>query len=61
MHRQFYWHLQRPSVDKEKSLVWLRGTGLREETGSLIIAIQDQALSTHYHQWNIMKQPVDSS
>jgi hypothetical protein len=29
--------------------------------GSLIIATHDQALSTCYHQWNMIKQPVDSS
>jgi len=27
---------------------------------SLIIAAQVQALSTCYHQWSIMKQPIDS-
>jgi hypothetical protein len=61
MHGQFYRHLQRPSVDKEKSLAWLHGTGLRGETESLIIATQDQAFGTHYNQWNSIKQPADSS
>jgi hypothetical protein len=30
------------------------------EIESLIIEAQDQALSTCYHQWNIMQQPIDS-
>jgi hypothetical protein len=60
MHGQFYWDLERPSVDKEKSLAWLCSSGLEGEMESLIIAAQDQALSTHYHHRNIMKQPVDS-
>jgi hypothetical protein len=60
MHGKFYWDLARPSIVKEKSLAWLYSSGLRGETESLIIAAQDQALSTHYHQGNIMKQPTAS-
>jgi uncharacterized protein YxeA len=37
MHGQFYWDLERPSVDKEKSLVWLCDSGLKGEIDSLII------------------------
>jgi anti-sigma28 factor (negative regulator of flagellin synthesis) len=29
MHGQFYQNLERPSVDKEKSLAWLCGSGLK--------------------------------
>jgi len=61
MHGQFYRYPQRPSVDKEKSMVWLCGSGLRRETENLIIGTQDQALNMRYHQLNIMKQPADSS
>jgi hypothetical protein len=28
MHGQFYWDLEWPSIDKEKSLVWLCSSGL---------------------------------
>jgi len=37
MHGHFYWDLERPSVDKEKSLVWLCDSGLKGEIESLII------------------------
>jgi len=33
MRGQYYWHLQRPSVDKEKSLLWLCGSGLGGRNG----------------------------
>jgi anti-sigma28 factor (negative regulator of flagellin synthesis) len=29
MHGQFYQNLERPSVDKEKCLAWLCGSGLK--------------------------------
>jgi len=37
MHGQFYWDLERPSVDK--SLVWLGSSGLKGEMEGLIIAV----------------------
>jgi hypothetical protein len=60
MHGQLYRDLERPSVDKEKSLAWLCSSGLKGQMKSLIIAAQNQALNMHYYQRNIMKQPVDS-
>jgi len=61
MHGQFCWDLERTSVDREKSLVWVCSWGLKGEMERLIIAAQDQAPSTCYHQKNIMKRPVDST
>ena len=58
MHRQFYWDNERPSVDKEKSIVWLCCSGLKGEMENLIIAAQDKAFKTRYRQRNIMKQPT---
>ena len=60
VHGQFYRDPERPSRDKENSLASLCSSGLRGETGILIIAAKDQALNTH-HQWNIMKKPTDSN
>jgi hypothetical protein len=61
MHGHFYQDLERPSINKEKSLAYLCSSGLKGEMESLTIAAQDQALNTHcYRQRNIMKQPTDS-
>ena len=35
MHGQFYQDLEGPSVDQEKSLAWLRSSGLKGEMDSL--------------------------
>jgi hypothetical protein len=60
MHGQFYRELERTSVDKEKSMVWLCSSGIKGLTESLTIATQDQALNMCYNRRNIMKQPTDS-
>ena len=60
MHGKFYWDNERPSVGKEKSIVWLCCSGPKREMENLIIAAHDKALNTRYHQRNIMKQPNDS-
>ena len=60
MHGHLYQDLERPAVDKEKSLAWLCGPGLKGEMENIIIAAEDQTFNTHYHQRNIMKHPIDS-
>jgi hypothetical protein len=46
---EFYWDLERPSVNKEKSLALLCSSGLKGEMESLIITAQDKILNTCYH------------
>ena len=46
---QFYWDLEKLTVNKEKSLEWLNSSGLKGETGSLITAAKDQSLIACYH------------
>jgi hypothetical protein len=60
MHGQFHWDLERLSVNKEKLLMRLCSSDLKGERESSIIAAQDKALNTHYHQRNIMTKPTDS-
>jgi hypothetical protein len=60
MHGQFYLKVERPSVAKEKPMVWLCSSGLKGEMESLIIAAQDTALNMCYHLRNIRKKPTDS-
>jgi hypothetical protein len=49
MHGYFYQDLESPSVDEQKSLMWLCSSGLKEERESLITQAQDKALNTCYH------------
>jgi hypothetical protein len=49
MQGQFYWNLENPSVNKEKSLVCFYSSGLKGKMESVITAAKDQALNTCHH------------
>lgn len=47
-------------VGREKTYEWLLGAKNKPETASLIVAAQDQALDTRYHQRCTMKKDINS-
>ena len=46
-------------VDQQMTHQWLRSTGLKAETESLIIAAQDQSLTTRSYHHRIIKDGTD--
>jgi hypothetical protein len=47
MHEQFPRNLDEKLVDKEQSYRWLKFGDIKGQTRSIIVAAQDQALSTN--------------
>jgi hypothetical protein len=58
IHGKFCRDLERPNVDKEKSLAWVCSSELNGESERLITAAKYQTLNKRYHQRNIMKQLI---
>ena len=47
-------------VDTEQSYWWLKSGDINGETESIIVAAQDQAISTNYFKNRILKEEIDS-
>ena len=47
-------------VDIEQSYRWLKFGDIKGETGSTIVAAQDQAISTNYFKNKILKEEIES-
>jgi len=53
-------NLDEKLVDIEQSYRWLKSGDIKGETGSTIVADQDQAISTNYFKNKILKQGIES-
>ena len=60
LHGKFFKHLEGAHINKELSVKWFTNGRLKGETESLLVAAQDQALNTRYHQRHILGQSVKS-
>ena len=60
MHGQLPRNLEGKLVDTEQSYRWLKSGDIKGETGSTIVAAQDQAISTDYFKNKILKEEIES-
>jgi hypothetical protein len=51
--------VDRQLIGGEDTVLWLLGGDLKGETGSEIMAAQDQALKTEYHTTKILQTKMD--
>jgi uncharacterized membrane protein YhiD involved in acid resistance len=60
MHRQLPHNLDEKLVDIVQSYRWLKSGDIKGETESTIVAAQDQAISTNYFKYKILKEEIES-
>jgi len=59
MHRQYIRNKGGQLISEEDKFLWLSKGDLKVETGSEIVAAQDQALQTKYHATKILNTQSD--
>ena len=60
MHGQLPRNLDENLVDIEQSYRWIKSGDIKRETGSKIVAAQDQEISTNYFKNKILKEETES-
>jgi NADH:ubiquinone oxidoreductase subunit F (NADH-binding) len=60
MHGQLSRNLDEKLVDIEQSYRWLKSGDIKGETESIIVAAQDQVISTNYFKNKIFKEETES-
>ena len=60
LHGQYIRSVDRQFIGGEDMLLWLLRGDLKGETGSEIMAAQDQALQTKYHATKILQTETES-
>jgi hypothetical protein len=60
MHGQFRRSLDEKLFDKEQSYRWLKFGDIKGETESIIVAAQDQEISTNCFKRKILKEEIES-
>lgn len=60
MHGQHARQVKEENINREMSYSWLKNGDLKGETESVIVAAQDQAITTNYIKAKIHKEKVDS-
>ena len=61
MHGQLPCNIDEKLVDIEQSYHWLKSGDIKGETESTIVTAQDQAISTNYFKYKILKEEIESN
>jgi len=61
MHGHLPHNIDEKLVDIEQSYRWLKSGDIKGETGSTIVAAQDQAMSTNYFKNKILKEEIENN